>query len=133
MAKVTIVGDAMVVTSIAKLEDIKTLEKYAPKALSLFEKDEDGKKEEVFRVSTTTGDGSIGEFGASFASVTHDEAKLATITMCIPKGITDAKEYAAETIGKAVMALNKVEAQFKAALEGVEAEKKAVRENITIA
>lgn len=133
MAKIIIAGGAMVVTSSAKLEDIKTLEKYAPKALSLFEKDEDGKKEETFRVTVGTGKGSIGSFGATFDGATYDKDGKATITMDIPAGTKDAKEYAAETVGKAVMQLNKVEAQFAAALEGVEAEKKAVRENITIA
>lgn len=134
MAKIVIAGSAMVVTSAAKLEDIKTLAKYAPKALRLFEKDEDGKKEEVFAVCVAEGGkGSIGNYGASFDNVTHDKDGKATITMCIPGDVKDAKEYAAETIGKAVMLLNKVEAQFEAALKSVDAEKSAVRANITIA
>ena len=35
MAKITIAGDAAVVTSAMKLEDIKTIEKYRPKELVL--------------------------------------------------------------------------------------------------
>lgn len=133
MAKITIAGDSIVVTSTATLETIKTLEKYAPKALRLVEKNDDDQKEEVFRVSSTTRKGSINSFGASFGSVTHDDQKLATITVEIPAGTTDAVEYAAETLGTAIIALNKVEAQFTPALETVAADKRKVLENITVA
>ena len=105
MAKITIVGDAMVITSSKKLEDIKLLEKYRPKALCLYETNEDGKKEEVFKVGSTNGEGAINKYGASFASVTHDEEMLATITMPIPQGVADAIEYAAEKVGMAVINL----------------------------
>lgn len=132
MAKITIVGDAMVVTSSKTLEDIKTLEKYAPKALSLFEVDENGVREEVFRVGSTSGKGNINEYGASFSSVTHDDEKLATITLGIPAGVANAKEYVAEAVGAAVVNLNKVEAQFEAALEQVKADKEAVMANIEV-
>lgn len=130
MAKITICGDAMVVTSTKTLEDIKTLEKYRPKALALYS--EDG-KEEVFRVGSSNGKGSISTYGASFGSVSHDDNKFATITMDIPAGTTDAEAYAEEVIGVAIINLNKVEAQFEAALEEVKAEKAEVRSNITVA
>ena len=42
MAKITIAGDAVVITSTQKLEDIKLLEKYRPKALCLYETGENG-------------------------------------------------------------------------------------------
>ena len=130
MAKITIVGDAMVITSSKTLEDIKLLERYRPKALALYT--EDG-KEETFRVGTTTGVGSIGTYGASFGSVSHDEDKLATITMNIPSGIEDAINYVEDVIGTAIISLNKVEEQFDDALAEVRAEKAEVRSNITIA
>lgn len=134
MAKITIVGDAMVVTSAKTLEAIKTLEKYNPKALGLYEVDEDsGCKTEIFRVASAKGEGSINQYGASFGSVTHDEEKLATITMDIPAGTANVKDYAADKLGAAIMLLNRVEAQFDAALEAVENEKAAIMENITVA
>ena len=133
MAKITIVGDALVVTSAKTLEAIKTLEKYRPKALRLYETDEDGKKQEAFVVGSTKGNGSINQYGASFNGVTHDDQKLATITMQIPAGTTDAVEYAAEKIGVAIIMLNKVEAQIDEALAEVAAEKATVRENIVLA
>lgn len=133
MAEIIIAGDAIVVTSSKTLEDIKTLEKYAPKALRLYETNEDGKKEEVFCVGSTNGEGSINQYGASFNSITHDDKKLATITMSIPHGITNAVEYTADLIGKAIIMLNKVEENLDGALEQVAADKAAVLENITVA
>lgn len=133
MAKIVIAGDAIVITSTQKLEDIKTLEKYRPNALTLYETDENGKKTEVFKVGSTTGEGAISQYGASFGSTTHDTAKLATITMSLPRGVEDAKKYVADMVGVAIINLNKVEEQFEAALAEVTAEKAAVLENISIA
>lgn len=129
MAKITIAGDAMVVESAHTLETIKTLEKYRPKALSLF--DEDGKTE-IFKVGSTTGKGSINAYGASFGGVSHNDGKKATITMMIPEKVADAKAYAEETIGVAIIYLNRVEAQFESAIASVNTEKAAVRESITV-
>ena len=126
MAKITIAGDAIVVTSALTLKELETLEKYNPKALGLYED-----KEEVFRVGTNGN--CIGEFGACFGSETHDAAKNATITLCIPSGVQDAKEYAVNLIGGAIMRLKKVEEQAKAALEAVKAEMEEVRQNIHMA
>ena len=53
--------------------------------------------------------------------------------MSIPRGTVNAVEYAADVIGKAIIMLNKVEAQFDEALGQVAADKAAVLENITIA
>ena len=132
MAKITIAGDSIVITSSKTLDAIKDLEKYRPKALRLYECDEDGNKSEVFRVASGT-TGIINGNGAVFASVTHDDQKLASITMPIPAGTVNAVDYAAEKIGKAITLLSKVEAQFDEALAEVAAEKAAVRECITVA
>ena len=104
----------------------------APKALRLYERDEDGNKSEVFRVASGS-TGVINGNGAVFASVTHDDQKLASITMPIPAGTANAVDYAAEKIGKAITMLNQVEAQFEDAVNAVAAEKAAVRECITVA
>lgn len=133
MANIKIIGDAMAVISSHTLEDIRTLEQYSPKTLRLYEANEDGKQEEVFRVGTTTCTGSINQYGASFSSATHDEETLAVITLCIPNDVEDAKEYAADKVGYAVMKLNKVEAQIPAALRQVEMERAEILSNITLA
>lgn len=130
MAKIIIAGGAMVVESSRTLEEIKTLETHRPRALALF--DEDGKKE-TFKVATTTdANGSIGTFGASFGSESKTGTKKAVITMSIPEGVTDAKDYAEKKIGVAINLLNKVEAQFDAALADVKADMDKVRASITV-
>lgn len=129
MAKIKIAGDAMVIESAQTLENIKTLEKYRPKALTLLE--EDGKTV-MFKVGTTTGKGNINTYGASFGSASKNGEGKAVITLEIPASVTDAKAYAEETVGSAIINLNKVEAQFQAALADVEREKVAVRENIVV-
>ena len=78
MAKVTVAGQAVVITSGVKLEDIKTIAKYRPDALVLKGGKDD--KEEIFRVGVTEGKGSINQYGASFGQETRDEKKLAIIT-----------------------------------------------------
>lgn len=129
MAKILIAGSALVIKSGYSLDEIKTLEKYRPKALTIFE--EDGKtKTELFKVGTTKGDGSIGTFGASFGRSSADDDKKATITIDIPADVTDAKKYAEDTVGVAIVYLNKVEDQIPDALASVEEERAKVRENI---
>lgn len=133
MARITIAGDAIVITSTKTLEDIKKLEKSNPKALTLFETNEDGKKEEVFTVGSTNGNGSINGFSAAFGSVTHDERKLATITMLIPSGVEDAMEYAYEKIGGSLSKLKKVEEQMGPAIANAAREKAAFMAELGVA
>lgn len=133
MAKITIVGEAVVITSALKLEDIKTLSKYRPQALVL-KGGEDG-KEPIFRIAATDkSKGSINKYGAEFGGETHDDKKLATITLvCGNTDGGDIREKVAEDIGTAILDLNKLEAALPAVLEEIKAEKTAVLENITIA
>lgn len=133
MAKITIAGDSYVITSAKTLEDIKTLEKYRPKALQLFETDDDGSKECVFCVGSTNGNGTINQYGASFGGVTHDDAKLATITLALPRDCGDAKKWVADKIGAAKAMLDKVEGQIDRALAEVKAEQDEVMKSITVA
>lgn len=129
MAKIIIAGDAMIIESAYTLDDIATLKKYRPKALTLF--DNDGKSE-VFKVGLTCGTGSISNYGASFGSSSKNEAGRAIITVMIPSCVEDAKAYAEEVVGAAIIKLNMVEDQFGEALADVAAERQEVRENITI-
>lgn len=135
MAQLKIVGDAVVLTSAAKLEDIKLLEKYNPEALRLYKTNEDGKKECVFTVkSTPNGEGGINARGAIFASAAHDGTGMATVTSKVPEGVTpeNLKEKIADLVGTGVISLNKVEEQIPDALAAVKAEKEAILESISI-
>lgn len=132
MAKITIAGDAIVITSSMKLEDIKTIEKYRPKSLTLMG-GEDG-KEAIFAIGTTDGPGNINTYGASFGRESRDDDKLACITMCITTGLAgDVKEWVADKLGGAIISLNKLEGQLPAVLEEIAEEKATVMENITVA
>jgi len=127
MAKIKVAGGAAALVSTLTLEELRLLEKYRPKALVLKEGDE-----EVFRVSTCT-EGSVTENGVCFAAATRDEAALAEVTLMIPAGVKDAKEFAVDAVGPAVLMLGKVEARAKTALEELKAELTQVRESVSIA
>ena len=92
--------------------------------------DDDG--EEVFRVGTTIGKGSISTYGASFSSASKNGEAKATITMEIPVDVSDAEAYAEDTVGVAIINLNRVEAKLEEALASVRQEKTEIRNNITV-
>ena len=131
MAKIVIAGDAVVVTSALKLEDLRTVAKYRPKSLILMGGN-DG-KEPVFRIAVGRGAGDINQYGVEFGQETRDEAKLATLTM-VATGIgEDIKEFVADKIGGALINLNKLEETLPDVIEEINAEKAAVLESITVA
>ena len=132
MANVVIAGNAAVITSTLKLEDIKVIEKYRPKALTLMG-GEDG-KEEIFKLGSTADAGYLSAFGASFGFETRDAAKLATMTIDITKcGAGDPKEYVADLYGGALMNLAKIEAELPAVIAEINDDKAAVLASIAMA
>lgn len=128
MAKISIAGQAVVVTSAMALEDIKTIKKYRPKALIL-KGGEDG-KEPIFALSI--GEGKINPVGASFNQATRDEAKLATLTMTTNFDGEDIVAFVTDTLGGALMNLNKLEETLPAVLAEINAEKATIQQNITV-
>ena len=81
--QISVVGNAAVVTSSIKVEEIKTLKAGNPQALKVF-KDEE-KKDEVFSISYNEGaEPSFGKFGITFNSVTRDDKKCASLTLPSP-------------------------------------------------
>lgn len=131
MATIKITGDALVIESKLKFADVQELA--GNKALSLYDTDEDGKKFMDFMVTTNLGRGSVSAYGVVFGGMTHDEEKLATVTLPIPVGVEDAVEYAAKTVGEAILKLNKVEEQVPAAIEELAAKKALIKEQIVVA
>ena len=130
MAKIVIAGDAVVVKSELKLEDIKTIAKYEPKALTLMG-GEDG-KEPIFAVGLTTDAGDININGASFGKADADGK--ATITMVMQGVPTEkAKDWVADCLGSAIMHLNALEAKLPEVLSGISAKRAAVMEGIEVA
>ena len=131
MAKVTVAGQAVVITSGVKLEDIKTIAKYRPDALVLKGGKDD--KEEIFRVGVTEGNGSINQFGASFGQETRDANKLAIITTETDYKGADIVEHVADEYGAALTNLNKLEATIPGVLEAIKAERDTIKGAITVA
>ena len=119
-AKAKINGKAIVVTSAAKREDLAKLAKYRPEALTLTE-GEGNHKEVVFKIGVTNGAGKIGTYSADFGEAV-DKDGHATITIVMPDGVTNSKEWAQEHIGPALLKMNKIEAGLNATLESVKKE-----------
>ena len=132
MAKVVVAGEAVVITSSLKLEDIKNIAKYRPGELTL--KGGENGKEPIFAIGVTTGAGSINQNGASFGREASDGSKLATITM-IAEGQKpgNIKEWVADTLGGALVNLNALEAKLPEVLDAIAAQKATVMANITVA
>lgn len=130
MAKIVIAVDAVVVKSELSLEDIKTIAKYQPKALTL-KGGEDG-NEPIFALAPTTGEGSINVNGASFGRADADGK--ATITMLMRNVPTDkAREWVADELGSAIINLNALEAKLPEVLGAIGVERATVMENIEVA
>ena len=128
MASIKIAGQAIVVTSSMALEDLKTIKKFRPDALIL-RGGEDG-KEPIFALSV--GEGSINKVGASFNQATRDDAKLATLTMTTTYTGEDMVGFVSDTLGSAIINLNKLEETLPAVLEEIEEEKARIAANITV-
>ncbi len=130
MAKIVIIGDAVVVKSNLKLEDIKTVAKYRPNELVL-KGGEDG-KEPIFGLGTTTGTGSINSVGVSFGRADADGNAIVTMVM---EGVPTekAKDWVADTLGGAIINLNTLEAKLPTVLASIAAERSTVMENISVA
>lgn len=134
MANIIISGTTYTIFSDAKLDDLKKVAAYRPRALQLFDADENGKKVPVFMVGVTDpGKGCIGEFGAAFGDTAFDGTDRSCISKTIPAGTADAKAYVQKTVGMAIAMLDKVEAQIAPALAEIAADEAAVAEHITIA
>lgn len=128
-AKVTIAGDAVVITSALTLEEIKTVGKYRPKALTLM--GGENNKEPIFVLGTSS-NGSINKYGASFAGVARDGSGKATITLMM-KGSTDnIKEAVADNYGAALVSLNKLEQALPAVLEEIKVEREGIMAAISV-
>lgn len=128
MAKIKVLGQAVVVTSSIKLEDIKKVKKYRPDALIL-KGGEDG-KEQIFALGV--GEGSVNKYGASFNRETRDNDKLATMTLTTSYDGEDIQEHVADELGEALVKLRAIEEKFPAIIAEVDAERAAIMADITV-
>ena len=128
-AKATVIANAFVVTSALKLEDLKTVKKYRPEALTLYE-GEGEDKEPVFAIAMTEADGgSINKYGATFGKMTDDEGH-ARLTMTLEDY---EREDLIDKLGPAILKLNALEATLGAQLDGIAEDKAAATAAIDFA
>lgn len=133
MANINLVGDALVVTSAITFEDLKTVQKYKPTALTIREKDEEDGWKDVYTIGV--GDnGGINQYGATFSGASRDAKKLATLTVkfSAPADPAQAKAQIADKYGFAISCINRIEAGIQGALEEIKASQKAVADAITV-
>lgn len=132
MAKVKIAGDAVIVTSALKTEDLKTIAKYRPEALTLMGGEEN--KTPIFCILVKDGGtGDMNANGVTFTGTTRDEYKRATLTMTFANMGENVKDWAADKFGTAIERLNALEAKLPDVLTDIAAVKAKVCESITIA
>lgn len=125
-AKVTVIGNAVVITSSLLFEDIKLLEKYSPSSLKITN-DED---EEVFVVCH--GKGSMSKYGICFDKPSRDDEGFATVTGIIPEGVEDVKKYIADMLGVALFNLEEIEERAAADLPSVLGKIAKINEMISV-
>ena len=132
MAKIKIAGDAVIVTSALKTEDLKTIAKYRPEALTLMGGEE--KKTPIFCIIVKdSGTGDMNANGVTFTGTTRDEYKRATLTMTFANMGENVKDWAADKFGTAIERLNALEAKLPDVLNDIAAVKAKGCESITIA
>lgn len=127
-AKAVVTGGAIVVSSIATPEELRTIKKYRPDALKLVD---EKTKNVQYLVSIAGGLGELNGNGAIFGQHADAEGK-ATITIGAPDDVSDVRNWAIENLGSALLKLNKVEQQFAEQLSSIAADRAAIEASITI-
>lgn len=129
--RVTINGEAVVITSDLKVSDIKEIKKLRPEALKL--KGGENGKEEIFAISVAReGSGSLCEYGAEFATIGRGDGDRATITLTAP-GITDIKTWFYDNYGIAYNYLRQLEERLPAVAEEIAANRAEIFDSIQVA
>ena len=126
--KISVNGNALVLTSDIKAEGIALIKKVNPNALTL--KDKDGN--DVFSVGYGA-NGGVNKNGVTFNGKTRDEDEFATLTLSVPADTKDAEKFVADTILPVWENLTKVGAQIVEATEAYTEQKAALLEVTDIA
>ena len=127
--KISIVGDAYVLTSEITTEQILLLEKANPAALKVIDKETKAQK---FAINHRLGNSSVTEFGITFGGTTRDDAKKATVTGTLPTGTADAKAYVADKLGAAVVYLKQLEETVPVEAKKIADARKSLIESISV-
>ena len=129
-AQATVIGNAMVVTSTLTREELESVAKYRPEAMTAYEGEGD-KKTPVFKLDLTKRDcGSIDKFGVVFGPTT-DEDGHARVTMTFGPELD--KDKIIDNLGPAILKLNAMEEALAEQLKGIEEDKAKATAAITFA
>ena len=126
-AGIKVLAQNAVIASGFERKQIEEIVKYRPKAMKLIDPET---KDELYTVGLTSGDGRINSVGAEYGTGKTNDGK-ACISMKIPDG-KDVREFIEETVGVAILNLNKVESQWTEALAEIAREKADVLDNIEV-
>lgn len=129
MAKMNVVGDAVVITSTLKLEEIELVKKFRPEALTL-KGGEDG-KEPIFKIDVGERP-DINKYGAVFTGKTRDEDGFATLTLGLKCSGDDLKEELADKFGGALINVGALEDLLPHVIEEIGVERANVLDHIEI-
>lgn len=129
--KAEVKGNALIITSSMKAEDLLKIKKAKPEALALTEEN-DGVKSMVFFIDVALGgEPRVEPEFIVFDGTTHDEEKYATATILLRGEIGDPRETVAELFGQELMKLRRLEATLPEVLENVQVEHAALLECIS--
>lgn len=126
---ITALGEAAVLFSLIKLDQLKALLKYIPSAATLTDEET---KEELFRIGIAdSGLGTVNKYGISF-SPTPSEDGDAQVTLTLPDEHGDIKDYLEDHYAEAILNLQKIESNLFTYLDQIDANRAAVRNAIHI-
>lgn len=125
MAKITVAGNALVITSKYSREEIKNVEKHAPQALTLL----DEKKTPYFKLSQN-GDGKVNKYGVSLNKTSNNGKACTTIIIDQNEALT--RDWVAEEYSVLVNNMKKVEDQIEEAMLAVREQIETARTSIEV-
>lgn len=128
--KVTVTGNACVLTSSLKVDDIKLVKKYKPEALAI----KNDKGTEVFRISYSEGNSNIASFGVTFGGKSLDENGFAQVTTIVPEEATasNVKELAADLVAPIQGYVEELEDSIPDVVTEINTARNEIIDNITV-
>lgn len=129
MANIIITGDSVSVISTLMLEDIKTIAKYRPEALNLYEGD--GKDKTLAFVVKAGNTPSMGAYGVSFTSETSEGNAVMTEIFAGQSAAT-IKDAVAEKYGVGILNLRKLELTLPAVLDEIKSQREEIKSAIEV-
>lgn len=131
MPRININGAIATLTSTLELDGIKELMKLNPEALTVFEVDEDGKKDPVFKVTAGEVD-SIGNFGVCFAGKNRAGQAVISRTIGNIEDDEELEDLITSLFMKPFEYIHTLEETAPAALEEVKNKRRTFMEAVTI-